>query len=94
MASALRRQVDALRVSISGTTSGYLQRHKGRASLLLTPGKPMFCSHRVSLLKIAYDMLYYFDRFAPSWRTATGTDLVLAIAMLFVAVQMRLLMLI
>eukprot|EP00953_Heterococcus_sp_UTEX-ZZ885_P004169 2751-Heterococcus_DN1.PRE.2 len=42
MASALRRQVDALRVSISGTTSGYLQRHKGRASLLLTPGKPMF----------------------------------------------------
>jgi hypothetical protein len=94
MASALRRQVDALRVSISGTTSGYLQRHKGRASLLLTPGKPMFYSHSVSLTKAAYDMLYDFDRSASSWRIATGTNLVLAITLLFVAVQMRLLMLI
>ncbi|CAM9175365.1 unnamed protein product [Ectocarpus sp. 12 AP-2014] len=37
MASSLRRQVDALRHASSGTSSGYIQRKKGKPSLLLTP---------------------------------------------------------
>lgn len=35
--TSLRRQVDALRHASSGTSSGYIQRKKGRPSLLLTP---------------------------------------------------------
>lgn len=37
MTSLLRRQVDALRADVTGTSSGYLQRQKGRASLLHSP---------------------------------------------------------
>eukprot|EP00903_Cladosiphon_okamuranus_P012984 g12116.t2 len=37
MASSLRRQVEALRHASSGTSSGYIQRKKGKPSLLLTP---------------------------------------------------------
>eukprot|EP00752_Nemacystus_decipiens_P002133 g2034.t1 len=37
MASSLRRQVDALRHASTGTSSGYIQRKKGKPSLLLTP---------------------------------------------------------
>lgn len=35
--TSLRRQVEALRNASSGTSSGYIQRKKGRPSLLLTP---------------------------------------------------------
>ncbi|CAM9545090.1 unnamed protein product [Scytosiphon promiscuus] len=44
MASSLRRQVDSLRHASSGTSSGYIQRKKGKPSLLLTPdqARPRF----------------------------------------------------
>lgn len=42
MASSLRRQVDALRHASSGTSSGYIQRKKGKPSLLLTPDQVRF----------------------------------------------------
>ena len=60
--TSLRRQVDALRNASSGTSSGYIQRKKGRASLLLTPDQV----REVLEYLVWYRMLLLIDAVTPS----------------------------
>lgn len=57
MASSLRRQVDALRHASSGTSSAYIQRKKGKPSLLLTPDQ--VCDQRVLLYFLESENISY-----------------------------------